>query len=367
MPFKRNRLNKRVLKDLKERSTFGIFFYMFLVFLTCFTDNFHVRHPGFAALFISSVSGICLFRLFHLVFAKYTVNRFEKINNRIFIISVVLTALIWGAGFLLFILQDGEQKAKFLMVICTAGLSAGGVVTFLPNFMLSLVYNLIMLLPASLVILVSGKNLSLGSALMLFIIYLAFMAYRGNTEYWQALENEYLLKKKSCDLERMSMIDVLTGLYNRRYFDKQLKLEWKRATRNQLNLTMIIADIDLFKTINDTFGHLAGDEYLKKTSGMLKQIFKRETDIVARYGGEEFVVVLPGNNAEKTHKLAEQFRSDIEKTQVHYKNHTIKTTISMGIASCIPEHNASEDSLIFSADTALYKAKNNGRNRIHVL
>jgi len=202
---------------------------------------------------------------------------------------------------------------------------------------------------------------------MLFIIYLAFMAYRGNIEYWQALENEYLLKKKSCDLERMSMIDVLTGLYNRRYFDKQLKLEWKRATRNQLNLTMIIADIDHFKTVNDTFGHLAGDEYLKKTGGMLKQIFKRETDIVARYGGEEFVVVLPGNNTEKTHKLAEQFRSDIEKAQVNYKNHTIKTTISMGIASCRPEHNASEDSLIFSADTALYKAKNNGRNRIHIL
>ncbi|MFO7751050.1 MAG: GGDEF domain-containing protein [Desulfobacteraceae bacterium] len=364
MTFQKNRLNRRVVKDLKQRSTIGIGFYILLACIVLFTDSFHQRHPLFASVFLFSTTAICLFRVLHLLAAKWSADRFETLNNRIFITSVIVTAMIWGTGFLFFMFLEGEHSAKLLMSICTAGLSAGGVVAFLPHLLLALVYNFATLLPAGILMLATGSNVSIALTIDLFVAYLTFTAYRGNKEYWQALENEFLLEKKSKTLETMSMVDVLTGLYNRRYFDEQLKHEWKRAVRKQTAIIMIIADIDHFKAVNDTFGHLAGDEFLKNTAALLTRVFQRKTDIVARYGGEEFVMVLPEETVETANLFAEKIRCHMATNSLTYSNNEIRTTISMGIACCRPGHHDTEDSLIFSADSALYQAKNSGRNRI---
>ena len=366
MTFERHKVNKRVLQDLKKRSTVGIFFYILLAFIVVFADNYYERHRFFSMFFLLSMSGICSFRLIHLVISRNMDDRYEIPNRNIFSISVIISALIWGVAFALIMLQKNEYAVQMLMPVLICGLCAGGVVAFLPHRWLSIYYNMSMLMPAAVSLFMKGTNTSLATMILLFSIYLVIMAYRGNQEYWDALENEHLLELKSRELAHLSNTDVLTGLYNRRYFDQAIDLEWKRSGRNNAILSVIIFDIDHFKNINDTFGHQAGDEYLTKTAATLSAVFKRDYDIVARYGGEEFIVLLPGTNAEYARQLAEQTRQKIESLMLDYQRKKIAATISAGIMCSVADFNTSPDYIVACADKALYKAKHAGRNMVVV-
>ncbi len=367
MGFQRYRINRRVISDLKKRSTIGLAFYLIISVVIFYTGNYYQRHQGFSILFLSSIIGICLFRSLHLLVMKKTPPKLDKINYSVFMISVTLTALFWGLGFAKFMIQDGEANAKLLMATCTAGLSAGGVVAFIPERRLAIIFNICMLIPAGGCLLLNETNYSFAIAVFLFSVYLVLITFRGNNEYWDALENEFLLKEKSIALEKISQIDGLTGLYNRRYFDEMYDYEWKLSCRTNTSLTLIMCDIDYFKQVNDEHGHLAGDEYLKKTAELLSSVFKRETDIVARFGGEEFVILLPKTDSDFIYEMAEKFRSQLEACHVDYNGKKLKTTISLGIAHCIPGMEMQSNSLLENADRALYMAKNEGRNRTKVV
>ena len=366
MTFERHKMNKRVLRDLKKRSTIGLLFYIVLSLIVVFADNFHERHLSLSMFFLLSMGGICLFRLIHLTVSKKMGERYETFNKNIFFVSVIVTALIWGLTHALIMLQDGEYVIQMLMTVCVCGLCAGGVVAFIPNRQLSIFFNISMLMPVTITILVNGLNMPLAVMIFLFSVYMVLIAYRGNQEYWNALENEYLLEIKSREMERLSNTDVLTGLYNRRYFDEAFDKEWKRSGRNNSLLSVIMFDIDHFKIINDTFGHQVGDEYLKKTAAALTSVFKRDYDIVARYGGEEFIVLLPGINADHASQLAEKVKERIESMTTDHRGKKVGTTISAGIVCCVPDFNTMPDSIISHADQALYIAKQGGRNRVAV-
>lgn len=366
MTFERHKMNKRVVHDLKKRSTLGLLFNILLSLIVVFTDNFHERHLIFSMFFLLSMGGICLFRLIHLAVSRKMGESYETLNKNIFFASVIITGLIWGLTYALIMPQKGEYVAQFLMSLCVCGLCAGGVVAFIPNRWLSIFYNISMLMPATITILVNGLNISLAVMIFLFSVYMVLIAYRGNREYWNALENEYLLEIKSQEMERLSNTDVLTGLYNRRYFDEAFDREWKRSGRNNSLLSVILLDIDHFKIINDTFGHQVGDEYLKKTAAVLTSVFKRDYDIVARYGGEEFIVLLPGINADHASQLAEKVKKRIEYMTLDHRGKKVGTTISAGIMCCVPNFNTISESIISCADQALYIAKQGGRNRVAV-
>ena len=235
----------------------------------------------------------------------------------------------------------------------------------MPAMGLAVAYNLIMFLPAATALLITG-DITLGILFIAYSIYMLLMTFRGSSEYWTALENEFLLKQKSRELKKISRIDVLTGLYNRRHFDELFKLAWGLCSRRGTALTLMICDIDHFKKVNDTFGHLAGDEYLKLISRILLKTFQRETDIVARYGGEEFVIMLSDKDDESTWKLAEHFRNAAARAVLDYKGEKIKATVSLGMTSLIPSPEQKRETMIALADTALYKAKHAGRNQVKV-
>ena len=159
-------------------------------------------------------------------------------------------------------------------------------------------------------------------------------------------------------------MDGLTGLANRRQFDATLEQEWQRAIRSELPLSLLFADIDYFKRYNDTYGHQAGDECLKQVANELKDSIKRPTDLAARYGGEEFVLVLPNTNGQGAIHVAQRIKTNISKLKIPHAQSDIDRylTLSMGVSYTFPNHNQSAELLVKTADEALYKVKNTGRN-----
>ena len=174
------------------------------------------------------------------------------------------------------------------------------------------------------------------------------------------------LEEANQKLERLSFLDGLTNIANRRRFDEFLHIEWRRAAREAAPLSVILADIDFFKAYNDTYGHEAGDEILKKVAGALAVTVNRPADLVARYGGEEFVVALPGTDAAGALVLAERLRAAVEALAVAHSTSraAAHVTISVGVATTIPERGAAPEALVAAADQALYEAKHDGRNRV---
>ncbi|PCI36526.1 MAG: hypothetical protein COB53_09185 [Elusimicrobia bacterium] len=143
-----------------------------------------------------------------------------------------------------------------------------------------------------------------------------------------------------------------------------LAQEWGRAIRQKYPITLLLLDIDKFKKVNDTYGHLAGDESLAAVAKAIDSSFNRPSDVVARYGGEEFVVILPYVERSNAGRMAEQVRSCIERLSIHADGFEIKLTVSIGQVTLIPVDDMIPREIIARADQALYKAKSMGRNRV---
>ncbi len=165
-------------------------------------------------------------------------------------------------------------------------------------------------------------------------------------------------------LTQLSTVDGLTGINNRRYFDERLEMEWRRACRHRSPVSLLLVDIDFFKKVNDTYGHQAGDECLKAIAQSMKSFFRRSTDLVARYGGEEFTVLLPDITKASACSLADSLRGKMEALEICCEGLRIRTTISIGVSTHIPEFPEGWERILSEADGALYRAKQNGRNRV---
>lgn len=167
-------------------------------------------------------------------------------------------------------------------------------------------------------------------------------------------------------LEGLANVDSLTGAYNRRFFDELYAREWNRALRESEPLSVILVDIDFFKQFNDLYGHLAGDDCLKKVAGIISGNTQRGTDLVARFGGEEFVLVLPNTDGAGAAIMAERLRRLVEEMEIpHSGSQGIgRVTISLGLAGGVPRRGDSAKELLDAADRALYRAKEAGRNRV---
>lgn len=165
-------------------------------------------------------------------------------------------------------------------------------------------------------------------------------------------------------LQRLSHQDGLTGLYNRRFFDQTLAAEWRKLRRSEQPLGLLMLDVDHFKRYNDTLGHQAGDEALKKLATALSAHLLREGDCACRYGGEEFAVILPGADAAQCVKVCQRLHDAVAKLELAHPGAPSGTlTISIGAASLIPRAEWGPADLIRMADAALYRAKSEGRNR----
>ncbi len=184
-----------------------------------------------------------------------------------------------------------------------------------------------------------------------------------NSELYAANEKLELANSK---LSTLSVTDGLTGLFNRRRFDEFLHQEWNRCKRIEAPLSLLMFDLDFFKLFNDTYGHLEGDDCLKKTAKSIQNAAMRTTDLAARYGGEEFAIILSDTNSQGAKVVARAARAAVAALAIPHTNSAISdvVTVSVGIASMIPKKENNSAELIEKADKALYFSKETGRNRI---
>lgn len=179
-------------------------------------------------------------------------------------------------------------------------------------------------------------------------------------------ESQQKLLELNLELQRLNRVDGLTGLSNRRCLDEFLSAEWRRAVREQTALSVLMIDIDDFKKFNDTYGHLAGDEALRKVSEVIRLVLKRPADLAARYGGEEFSAILPATPQAGAQTVGEQLRAAVAQLGVEHSASSVGhyLTISVGAATTVPQRDGSLSSLLEAADRALYEAKRSGKNRV---
>src|SRR3990172_5856812 len=180
------------------------------------------------------------------------------------------------------------------------------------------------------------------------------------------VRNHLELKRQRDLLEKLSSVDGLTGIPNRRRFDEFMDLEWRRTSRTKSPLSIIMMDIDYFKRFNDHYGHALGDDCLRQVAHTLSNFIKRTTDLVARYGGEEFICVLPLADLKDAVAIANRIRSNVLALEIPHACSSVSefVTMSLGVATTIPTLDITQGNIIDAADKALYEAKAAGRNQV---
>ena len=177
---------------------------------------------------------------------------------------------------------------------------------------------------------------------------------------------EITLQKANEELQKLVTEDYLTQIANRRRFEERLGQEWRRAQRDRRSIAVIICDIDYFKNYNDTYGHLQGDQTLSIVAQTIHGTLSRPMDLAARYGGEEFGIILPNTSMLGAQRVAEKIQKALKECNIVHQRSPLSNhvTLSFGIAAMVPDTDLSTKNLVEAADKALYRAKNQGRNRM---
>ena len=275
-----------------------------------------------------------------------------------YFITLTLSSLVWGVG-CLFIMPSDSPVHQAVIFYFLIGMSGGALSVYSAHREMTLATIASVLLPVTVYFLVNREFVFVGMAIGAIIFFLsALRATRvlGLSMHQNLLMTHQLEISKE-EAERLARVDELTGLYNRRAFYEYGKVLINNSQRNKDEISVILMDIDNFKTINDRFGHAAGDATLKQIGQILLQRL-RKSDVFARVGGEEFGMLLPATSLTKAARLAEEIRHVIEQTPMRFENEHFSITASFGVSS----GQYDIDSLVRQADIAMYQSKDSGRN-----
>ncbi|WP_309500286.1 GGDEF domain-containing protein [Sulfurovum sp.] len=286
--------------------------------------------------------------IFLIFFLRLSKTHYEKTAHCFLIISLLVCT-----SALIFVPQDEFRIIWFYLLIFVAYIlkgTTGGLFYTAASVVIILTLNFFMELHLS--------QIAISSSIFALII--GSLLYLVHTKKITAYEKN--LKQKNSSLSLLASTDYLTGIMNGRMFSELSKRYFKTAERDGFSLTFFLLDLDYFKNINDTYGHQAGDRLLKYFVETVENTL-RASDIFARIGGEEFAILVSKTNIDDGYVFAEKIRRKIENISMEYEGHQISITVSIGMAENCKTDNSFDD-IFFRADTALYKAKNEGRNRI---
>lgn len=330
------------------------------------------------ALWLALVLAIVLSRsVLYYRFARIGDSEFDGTYwEKAYLVSALVSGTIWGsAAFLIF--PAGNPVIMSIFVLVIASLASSTTVSHSSLRLGPLAWSGPAMMLFAVRCFLEGGDYGYGIGVLICLYLFTIHSYSFKhhaaitTSITLKFENLQLLdevRKVNEFLKRISTIDGLTGLANRHSFEEFMEREWRRAMREQHPISLVMLDIDFFKAYNDNYGHQGGDECLKKVAAILAESMKRPADMVARYGGEEFMVVMPDTDIRGTREIAEKLRIAVEVLGVPHAYSPVASvvTISLGAASLVPKQGMDPSRLIRLADTALYAAKHDGRNRVKV-
>ena len=362
------KIHDQALRDLTIRSRGGIIIYPTVWFVTAiWADIIHIS-PKFFYFNTILLIVISILRTIH----NLALTRRSDLNSAFMydcLVSLILIAAFhWGILSSWIIFGGTYQKLHYPYMVILAGFAIGGTSVLSISRLISFLYPLFIFCPTLIInFSVGGKeNYVLGLLAILSIIYVLYASRASHNDYHKAIFNHMVAEERAKIMEEMSTTDPLTGLKNRMYFNNQFAEKWKTCIRFQLPIAVLMIDLDHFKKINDTYGHISGDECLRRVATVLKSEIQRSTDTVARYGGEEFVVVLPDTNQIDTTIIAKSLVESISRIELFLNNTLVHVTCSIGVACMVPSHHDNAEALLILADNALYQAKEQGRNQYYL-
>ncbi len=303
------------------------------------------------------------------------IDDWRPIHKR-FVLTAASLGLIYGLGFAFIFTQLPLITQIYILCLVTT-LVPAGLVSFAADKYSFYAYFYSLCIPVLLQILLIAKSpyINIGICAIAFIAIIRQL-FLWNHEVIKSsillkLKNEELLEslqQTNIRLQQQNIIDDLAKIANRRHFDEILEKEWLRAKRIRTSLALLMIDIDFFKQYNDTFGHLKGDECLKRIAMVLSNNLNRPGDFVARFGGEEFCILIPDTDMDGAIIFAEKVHSAVVALKIDNPDSVVSKhlTISIGVAAIVPKHDDSYMDLIYTSDKALYKAKSDGRNIIRM-
>lgn len=355
-------LIKRTDMDFLSRSLPGLFVYASVWPLMAWGANFFTLEFELAVIFTVLFIGISILRVIHAYSTQLIYDTHPVLWRNLLFILAYSHAVTLSAIQVYFILQDQYYDMVILTALVVVGLVSGAASSLAPKLLFTQIYIATISWSTMIACFFSPHFNFLAPIFFVMWVYYFFMSYRYHKEYSRAFHVERKLKENQIKLEQLNQTDTLTGIYNRQYFDNALDLQWDLASRSQSSLSILFLDLDLFKKVNDEYGHLIGDKALCHAANILQETAKRKSDMVARYGGEEFAIILPSTQHEIAKELAEAIRTQIQDSPLIYGELTIQLTVSVGINCIIPNNQKSYMQFLDQADQALYEAKNKGRN-----
>jgi diguanylate cyclase (GGDEF)-like protein len=357
-------LQHRAFKDLIKRSLGGILIYPFCWIAIGIAFSLQENSSFFFYLNLSIIFIFSVLRLLLVFFQKKIIIRKFNLFRGAYISLLALNGLHWGILTAYALYSVDGRELYWTMVVCATAIASLGVMTMTTSIVLVIAFPLSVTLPSLLtdIILTDVLPTVIVILLVSFIIFIINSSKVAHGDYWNAITNIETLKQRTGELELLSTTDKLTGLKNRHYFDHEFAKEWRRSHRHTSSLTALLIDIDNFKQINDTYGHLFGDQCLKDVSGGLLTVIRRGCDILARYGGEEFIVILSDTTAPSAECIANKILLAMRELSIYSEGNRVSITVSIGISSTIPKSASHCERLLELTDEALYSAKEQGKD-----
>ena len=352
----------REASDMSRRTRMGGSFYLvaWLMIWLSLPDPKQILVYGILG---SSFFAVMLVsRWLHRLPRKNTPQKLQRWINQHWAL-IMLTTVIWGLVNGLVLHQTIFQVSHLVAIIGTIAFSTAFAFTFAMQLPRCVIVLLLLNLPG-LVALAQGtaEQQPAFLCLAIYMVYLLLAGRRSHIDYHATLGNELQLLRQRNALQELSRTDSLTQLGNRYQFNDLFQTMLASAQRQDNPLSLVLLDIDHFKRVNDQYGHVAGDQCLQQFSELMRQVFRRDSDVPLRLGGEEFGVIMPGTTLEQACQLAELFRVSLADRKLQIEGQTVAITTSLGVGSYDPEIDRNGDDLYRRVDAALYQAKHDGRN-----
>lgn len=360
-------LIQQVSLDLAMRARGGIAIYLAVWSITAVWADIIQTNPTFFYFNTFVLATISIMRASHyILFTRYHFNSHKMYTC---LVSLILIgALHWGLMSAWIIFTPSYQLLHTPYMIILAAVAIGGSAILSISGVIRVWFPLFIFIPSFATgIFIGGAEYYVLAILLVFALFYIFEASRVSlNDYGNAISCRKEADTRAKEMELLSITDPLTGLNNRMHFNDKFLAEWNRCGRLKLPLSIMMVDLDNFKQLNDSYGHLAGDKCLREVPKVMKAEIKRDTNSIARYGGEEFVVILSGQDLAASTKFAQKLINNIAKINLTWEQKHISVSCSVGLASMIPDKYINSQLLLKAADDAMYQAKHNGRNQYYV-